>query len=551
MTRLVWIFIALIVAVAALTRLPQLDTLPGDLYIDEMAMLVDARSVADRGTDMHGNPWYQTIFPSYGDLKLPAYIWLTSGMMHIVGNDAWVIRLPSALAGIGSVAIIMLLAARIGELFQFTKQRRIVFALAAGAVVAVAPWSIHFSRIGFEGHLGQFFLLLSILSATYVPKWWGIIGAAVFGAVATYSYFSVLYVWVGVLAMLMIVLGWQHVQRKQSIRPLLLTLVLIGVLYYVFMLPLLTNTLYPSMGEFRLSTPSLLNTEKHILRSNQYRETLGLSLPSKVFHREAFRFQMLAEHMSAHFEPGYLFLSGDPYPRHSTGRHGLFLWPFALALVVGMITLARKQRALLLILGCWWFISVIPAALTNEFPHALRSLNGLGAVSLIIAFGLLELYGAVRQLTGRPLLARALLASTLLIFSFSFLEYWIYYSSIYPNQTKTIYWYSPYQEAAELVRTHVSMDEQLFVDWPSDKWFLWYLGSFPEWYDAEIASHNYHFYQIGNTHLFQQIEQKRLVEPMWILAQPSQYEKLQNGQTWQILESYPLSGADAALIRVK
>jgi hypothetical protein len=61
----------LILGAAAFIRAWQLGSIPVSLYWDEVAMLADARVVAETGKDIHGLPTTHFIFPSYGDYKLP------------------------------------------------------------------------------------------------------------------------------------------------------------------------------------------------------------------------------------------------------------------------------------------------------------------------------------------------------------------------------------------------------------------------------------------------------------------------------------------------
>src|SRR3972149_8796774 len=91
--------LGLIFFLAVLLRFYQLGAVPVSLYWDETAMLVDARSVAATGRDMYGNSWLQAIYPSYGDYKLPVYIWLASLSVKVFGASEWALRLPSATAG--------------------------------------------------------------------------------------------------------------------------------------------------------------------------------------------------------------------------------------------------------------------------------------------------------------------------------------------------------------------------------------------------------------------------------------------------------------------
>src|SRR3990167_5905412 len=182
-------FVAILVvfSLAIAVRIYGLGSNPISLYWDETAILVDARSVAATGRDMHGNIWLQAIFPSYGDYKLPVYIWLASVSVKLFGASELAVRLPSALAGILTMVFGGLIA---WELLPQLKRlaRKWLFVVVA-AVIAMAPWSILFSRIGFEGHVGQLLLAMSIWCTLKAKKHWGwSMVAALLGGLATYTY---------------------------------------------------------------------------------------------------------------------------------------------------------------------------------------------------------------------------------------------------------------------------------------------------------------------------------------------------------------------------
>jgi len=135
------IVLILVVILASLLRLYTLGDLPNGLYIDEVAIGVDAESLAKTGRDMHGGSWLTTIFPSYGDYKLPVYIWLAAISIRLFGATDFSVRLPSAVAGIITVVLVYALAI---ELFAKEKHMKVI-AIVSAAMVAIMPWSILFS----------------------------------------------------------------------------------------------------------------------------------------------------------------------------------------------------------------------------------------------------------------------------------------------------------------------------------------------------------------------------------------------------------------------
>jgi hypothetical protein len=97
----------------------------------------------------------------------------------------------------------------------------------------------------------------------------------------------------------------------------------------------------------------------------------------------------------SHFSPKFLFISGDSNPRSSIQAFGELYWAELPLLLIGSYVLVQKKYKY------WWLpflgilIGPLPAAITNESPHALRSIlmfpffsivGGIGACSVVEFF---------------------------------------------------------------------------------------------------------------------------------------------------------------------
>ena len=104
------LLLGLIISLGIGLRTVNLNGQPVSIYWDEAAMAYDAFSLTQTGQDMHGHSLWQAIFPSYGDYKLPLYIWLAAVMMKILGPTVTAFRLVSALSGSVLIGLSYLLA---------------------------------------------------------------------------------------------------------------------------------------------------------------------------------------------------------------------------------------------------------------------------------------------------------------------------------------------------------------------------------------------------------------------------------------------------------
>src|SRR3989344_4453504 len=135
-------------------RLYSLDKAPAALYWDEMDVGYQAYSFLKTGKDYFGNflPLY---FHSFFDFRTPLYIYFTVPFVAVFGLNAYSVRLVAVLAGVASIFLIYLISK---ELF---KEKKI--GLLASLILALSPWQIHYSRIGFEVTL----MIALLLAGTY------------------------------------------------------------------------------------------------------------------------------------------------------------------------------------------------------------------------------------------------------------------------------------------------------------------------------------------------------------------------------------------------
>lgn len=454
-------------------RLFNFGQIPVGTYWDETAILIDATSIATTGRDMHGNHWLQALYPSYGDYKLPVYIWLASIAVKVVGTNELAVRLPSMIVGL---ATILLAAALAGELAKYwPKQLRQTFQLAAASVVSLSFWAIMFSRIGFEGHLGQLWLGLSFLSLLKTKTkflWWPIAG--IFGALALFTYYSTRFIWPALWLLFIIPVIISIVtdpsKRRQLFLGQIVPAFLSLLIFSGFLLLMLRSPLYPASELFRLSSDSILNQAPFVAQSNLSQLIEGPSgIGRIVLHRYVFQIKALASHVASHLSLDYLFFTGDDNLRHGTGFHGLFPMLFAPVLLIGIIGLFKRHKKVFVFLLFWWLISLLPASVPYDVPHALRSLNSLLPISLFIAFGVTTLYLAT---TKNIALLFKIISFGVLIESIAFAYY---YFTVYPS-TSAAEWQSGYQQLAQHAIDHHDAVNQFWINAGDGRIYLWLLA---------------------------------------------------------------------------
>jgi hypothetical protein len=571
------LFLLTIILVAAALRFNQLGQIPVSLYWDEVAMLVDAKSVTETGRDMHGNGWLQVLFPSYGDYKLPVYIWLASISVKFFGVSEWALRLPSFLAGVGTVITAGAIASELaGDQKLKTDQSKQEkdaqrnwswwVKISTMIVVAVSPWSIMFSRTGFEGHFGQFLLSVSILLVikSKSKPILAILGALL-GGIATYTYFSVRFVWPVVLLLVMVLLNSPFAKKtfsfsKKNNRQLFnWTGLTLGSLFFfgLLLLPMMNSPLYEVSNQFRLSTTSVLNSIDYPIVSNQLRLQSGNTfLDRVVFHRHFLLTKELAKNLSSNLSFDFLFISGDPNLRHGTAEHGLFLLPFLPLLLIGAWVLWQKSPQQLLVLVGWWMIAILPASVPMDTPHALRSLNALVPISIIIGFGfawvmaadgLSAQFSKSKNVKLATQLIRGVLISSILLAATSFSYH---YFNIYPSDS-AFDWQDGYFQLSQIISDQQSSVRTVWVTPFEDRFYLWLLayGDYSGQQIQDLPKQNYKPQEIDNV-VFQNFDWKKLESldhRVMIVDKPENLAHKIEANSIKPLETFEVLGYDGSV----
>jgi hypothetical protein len=199
--------------------------------------------------------------------------------------------------------------------------------------------------------------------------------------------------------------------------------------------------------------------------------------------------EILSNYFS-HFNPIWLFITGDIARHHAPEMGLLYLWdlPFLLIGIYGLCfhSFPGKTKALVF---SWFLIAPIPSAIASGAPHAVRALNFLPVFQIFIAVGILAAVSFVKNinlLKGRIWMKTAVYTAVLLLFLFNF----IYYLDQYFRQTNYFTagdWLYGYEQMISDVRPTQSAYNKIIVSdtgyfSQSYIYFLFYLKYDPALY---------------------------------------------------------------------
>ena len=94
---------------------------------------------------------FPILFRASGSYQPPIYTYLTIIPTIIFGNSIFTVKSVSAMSGVGLVLLTYFL---VSSLSPKSKKEAITLGLIAAGIVAISPWSIHFSRLAVEANLG-------------------------------------------------------------------------------------------------------------------------------------------------------------------------------------------------------------------------------------------------------------------------------------------------------------------------------------------------------------------------------------------------------------
>jgi len=462
-----------IVILASVTRLFHLDSYPPSPYWEEAALGYDAYSLLKTGQDHHGNPWPIIAFESFGDWKPSLYFYAAMPSIAIFGLNVQAVRLPAALAGIGSVILMGLLPIYLfrSKLFESISKLSIDFIKKLGLwlalLMALEPWAVIFSRAAWEANVATFLILLGVcmwfwsFSATFKKSIiLMLISATAFG-LSMYTYHSARLI---APLLLLYLETWRWISSYQHFRSkmdwkLLITksIIAIGLLILIAS-PLIISLSNPEVSG-RFATENIFTDISIIEESNRLREIDDNSILSRLlFHRYILFAREIVINYTTYFNIDFLFNTGEENMRHSTGFTGMLFWSEVFFLSVGLLALIRRHRVLLVFLTGWLLIALLPATLTTVNPHALRILPSLPIWIFLAGLGVLTAQNWLQwhinnlQILSKSLkkIAQSFITVALVgLFLIQFSIFAHYYIMIYPKLHATDWWQYGYEQLYE------------------------------------------------------------------------------------------------------
>ena len=358
------LYLIVILFLAIGLRFFKLGQIPHGMAIDEAAIGYNGFAVFT----VHRDEWLEKMplsFRSFGDYKAPFAIYLNGLFTAVFGMNLWAVRLPFALFGVTAILGIFLLGK---ELF-FKKNNCEQLALILAFLLAISPWHLHYSRVGFESGIAVSVLIWAIyFLKRYLreEKFWQLILATILAVGDLYIYHSSKLV-VPLLVLTIIIINWQFFKKRlKKIWPIIF-------LSMVLAAPLLYDAVF----------------KDGLARAGATIFSQGLGFFETI--------KLLITNFLAHFSLNFLVMGeNNGQLRRSDGRFGVLAYPslvlifFYLLKIIKNTRKNNKQRnnQNLSLAIIWIILGIMPAAIGDHIYHPNRAILALPGFLILVSLAI-------------------------------------------------------------------------------------------------------------------------------------------------------------------
>lgn len=469
---IIWFSLVLFIyIISSLLILPKFGSLPDGLNRDETALGYNAYSLLKTGKDEWGTSWPISI-TSFGDQKLPGYVYTLIPFISIFDLEMSTVRLPSLLAGYVTIFMIGIIAVQLGNRLNFTQDKKLLFSGIAMLCLAVSPWHMHFSRVAYESHLALALFCggLALYNTALVKEnvriqRYLIILAALCWSVTLLTYHSYhIFLPLFLLALVLI--------DRKSLPQLDKKGIGIGVTLGIISILLLFKGGVFTANEVKSRGTFALHRETLLLQATKYRGVT--SGENTLYERILFNpitegITILSQNIVSQTSGEFFFIRGSNHGDHNPGNGNsvhVIIFPL---LVIALITLLQyKHHAVTQRIIAWGLVAFIPAALTIQPRHEVRLATLFPVIELLGAFGAITIIYFFSKQWQRIIITSLLLITIL----YSGFRTYIFYLYFAPETSAT---HQKHHILGQTIERFNTPENTLLVDSPSSSPYIWYI----------------------------------------------------------------------------
>lgn len=385
-----FIFLIIILIIAAFLRFWKLSENPEGFHADEAAFGYNAYSLLQTGRDEYGK-FLPLILKSFGDEKGALYAYFTVPFVKLFGLNEWSVRAPTALSGTAIVLIVFLLT------HLLTQSRPL--SLFSAFLLAVSPVSIVLSRVQSDPLVSVLFTLISIyLIIRWIKekKYTLIIFGSFSCLLALFTYQTPRIFFLLFIPLLFL---WFY-KEMNRLQKMILLFIFAGISLFVFYIVISSGSRFGQVSMFGRADVVL------ILEEN-IREDGISNIPvtiTRIFHNKiGEHIRYFAGNYAKYLSFDFLFWEAkEPLRERIPGMGIMYLveLPF---LLYGMFVILQKKIRWGMFLFSWLVLGILTFAFAvDETPNIHRFYIVLYPLLVFVALGIQNSIANVYAITKKP-----------------------------------------------------------------------------------------------------------------------------------------------------
>lgn len=376
------LFIFLFVS-GILLRFWAIDSFP-PLNRDEAAIGYNAYSILKTGKDEWGEH-LPFSFKSFGDYKMPGYIYLSTLAVGTFGLNEFAVRFWSAISGIAAIILLYFLSVWVYQKLKLGK-KIYRLSLVVSLFLLFNPWHFFFSRIGFEANLALTLFLGGLTAFLYgLKKRWLLPISSLCFVLNLYTYSSG-FIFLPFFLFLLFILFFKDLLCKKDLYLLLwLGILLIGGLHATWSVWLVSLA---KVDITIFNNPGMIDNFNN-LRTAVFQES---PLWARLWLNKPFYYlRIFMNNYLLSFSPRFLIISAGVHPWHQVPNMGNFYWLDLPLIILGLLKLFKKINKISLFLLFWLVLAPLPSAITIDAPHATRMLQIVPLLVILMGLGIVQI----------------------------------------------------------------------------------------------------------------------------------------------------------------
>lgn len=470
------LILGLILAISFVLRIWSIENAPPSLYWDEMDAGYQAYSILKTGKDYFGETPFLVVH-SFADFRAPILIYSIIPFVALLGLNVLAIKLPVILLGVLAVFLTYVLT------LQLFKSK--TTALIAALFVSLAPWNLQYSRITYEAipMLALFLGGLTLFLKGLEKQKYFILSSIIFSlSLFTYNTMKLF------VPMVLLTLAVIYFKKLKINKYVIISTAIFAIAFTTS----LYGTIFQNGGQ-RFTEISVFSDPQNSSQIDYLRQYSSVAysdspqvgqppriIDKLVFNKPLLLLDRITQNYLAAFSLDFLFVRGDPLPRHSPSTVGELFRVEVITVLLGLIFLAmniKKNPSSILIL-LWILIAPISAVVTRDGSnHATRLFMLFPALTITSALGVSYLWGILTNKL-KPLFLIFVLA-----WIFCAVSYLNYYYGAYNLENAKAFQFR-FNEAVNIALENKSNYEYVIIDDRTDSALMNYL--FVSKYDPAI-----------------------------------------------------------------